>query len=266
MNYFKLIVPFLASASLVSAAANPRADANGTCVFTLGDLLRLQDIVEGGDDPAPLAKMVEGCASLRYNSILELWVFDMIRLDRPALFQFVFPLVDFAGDPMRNDHLYECLQVAMRTNSIAIADYLLGRGLGIEHYAERGLWFDAATSRELLKLLKSHPEQAAGLSPTRRDMGAVKNVEHARVLVEAAKFCDAVTGRDNFDATGWLEELVVLGYAMKERDLAEVAHYLIQAEGARLSRADRDRLARRPGVLQWLQEWSEVEVKDPGHL
>jgi hypothetical protein len=72
-----------------------------------------------------------------------------------------------------------------------------------------------------------------------------------------------VTDQHNFDATSWREELAANAYYIKPHGLAEVAHYLIQEEGAHLSNDDRDRLAIHPGVLELLKEWSELDVKEP---
>lgn len=270
MNYFKLILALLAGASFVSAAANPRADANGVCELNAADDQRLEQIVQEDENPAELAEMINGCMALVYNAALETGLYEMVRLRRLALFRYVFPLVDFGNrgrrGGQRNTGLYELLQYAVRHNSVGIADYLLGRGLQISHMVGGGLWQRAENLEVIGPLLAIHPEQAEHLSPTQLDMAAVENEAHARVLVAATRLCDGLRGQHTFNANEWLRELAFSGVFMEDHDLAAVATYLIREAGAEMNEEIRGYyVERRPAALRLIDEWLEweEEVKTP---
>lgn len=128
MNYFQLLVVLLAGAALVSAAAFPRIDANGGYEFGLADSLRVEQMVQEGDDPAALAEMINGCRSLTYNVHLEVILRQMIFRRRHAIFAFLFPLIDFEARVNRNDFLSGILVMALCSNSIQIADFVMSQG------------------------------------------------------------------------------------------------------------------------------------------
>jgi hypothetical protein len=265
MNYFKLIVALLASASFVSAAANPRADADGVCELNLADVVQ---IIENGDNLAQVAEVINGCRNLVYNAVLKTCLFEMIRLREHALFHFVFPFVDFGNRGRRgndrNTSLYELLQYAVSQNNIEIIDYLLGRGLLISHMGGGGLWQTAENLEVLRPLLTRHPEQAEYLSPTQMDMATVQNVDHARALVAATHLCDDLRGQHTFDANEWLAELAVSGIFIEDHELVPIARYLIQEEGAQLNEWIRGIFVdRRPEALRLIEE-GEEPIKDPG--
>lgn len=268
MNYFQLFVVLLAGAALVSAAAFPRIDANGGCEFGLADSLRVEQMVQEGDDPAALAEMINGCRSLTYNVHLEVILRQMIFRRRHAIFAFLFPLIDFEARVNRNDFLSGILVMALCSNSIQIADFVMSQGdIQPELVEGRPTWRnsgqDAWKLPELLDFFTRHPEYAAVLSPTYAEMLVVRNAESARILVELARHCDNLSGQHNFDAARWLGELLTQNPFIAQDDLARVAYHLIQ-EGAPFDDNTRSWLARYPEALQLIDEWDELEVKYPG--
>jgi hypothetical protein len=269
MNYFKLTVALLGSTSLVFAAANPRADENGVCHFDYLDELNLESIVKQGDDPAPLETMIQGCRTLSYRKKTEFRLHEMILWHRQAQFRLIFPIVNFEGaESTRNRILCELLRTAFHHHNIEVAEYLMGQpGLTLEpgFFDSRVLWATTYGNNldEVRQLFQRHPAYIAAFAPDRSDIVRAQNLEEARRLVAFTRVYDDLTDQHTFEAARWLEELATSGFFLLERDVAEIANYLIQEEGAPFDQHIRGLLAGRPRVLDWLEDWNQ-DVKDPG--
>lgn len=270
MNNFKLLTALFAGASLVSAAANPRADANGVCYFNAADSQRLVHIVQEGDNPAPLAEMLEGCQGLVFNQYLEDGLRDMIRLRRHAIFHSLLPRIVPGGGWIQYDLLpYSILAGALGCNNFAIADEMLARGALDVRRVGQPLWIAAEPGVWNLEALRAyidrHQTRLATLSPSHGDMFEVRTEADARVLIALAQHCQAIAGPqvNIFNPTMFLGALLADNHFLTEEELARLA-LLLHHEGAELNEMIRQAFAEHPQAYQMFNYWTGEEVKEPG--
>jgi hypothetical protein len=267
MNYLKLFVALLTSASLVSAATNPRADANGVCYFDDEDGRRLAQIVRQGDDPAPLAEMLEGCQGLGFTPYLDKGLEGMIQIPRNAISRYLLPMIQFRGP--RDFVPYSILRLALGCGNFEIAELMIAQGALNLRRAGLALWTplgEDASLKDLQEFIARHRQQATALSPNCGDMREVRTEAEVGILVALAKQCQVIAGdRDTFDPTELLRAVLDGNYRLAEDEMARVALLLFH-EGAELSGETRMLFAERYSeAYQMFIEWTREQIKDPGH-
>lgn len=271
MHYFKLLVAtLLVGASLANGAANPRADADGACHFDAADGARLVQIIQEGDDPAPLTEILEGCNGLVFNQHAQVGLHEMIRLRRHTIFNFLLPRIEFRVQGFsRAQVLYGILGLTLGSNSIEIADLLLAQGALSQRRAGSPLWIAGGQGvwsvDELRELIDRHRDHATELSPTAADMSLVETEGDARVLVALAQHCHGITGLQGSASylTDLLRAVLSYNHHLEGDGLAQIALLLFQ-EGAELNEKMRERFAEgHPEAYQMFEEWVAEEVKEP---
>lgn len=268
MCYFKHIIGvLLVGASLVCATANPRGDADGFCTFNETDGQRLVQIVEEGDNPAPLAEMLEGCQRLVFGRHLQPGLQFMIRLHRHAIFRYLLPLIECRVPGFtRSQFLGGILGMALGCNSIEIADYLLDQGARVQSGGGRTVWLAAAQGvwnlDDLKGLISRHPEYAVALTPTGADIARAGDEDDVRVLVGLSRHCDALSGQATFDATFFMVALLSSDAFIQDEELARMALRLYH-EGAELNQTAREWFELHPEAYQLFSEWATEDVKEP---
>jgi hypothetical protein len=266
MNLFSLLFAIHVGAPMVYAAANCRADANLICHFTIDDDDRLGEIVHEGDDPAQLAEML-GCRNLMFNEVTEYALTAMIELGREEIFKFIIPRLSFYSETEKSQVLSFLLRRAISKQNLDLARFVLHQDFRLQprdymvfwHPPQEGTW----NLDELKQLILEHPDQVAALTPTSADMTTVKGLDHVRLLVDLARYCDKLRGLHIFDASRWLANLVASNTSLSEAKLAELAFFLI-GEGANLECVISKFQIYHPEALQILKEWLDEDVKEPG--
>jgi hypothetical protein len=94
MNYFKLIVALLASASIVSSALFPSegSDEKPTIKLTDENCCKICELLLDRDDPVALARLLDGVTPT-YDLNLFALMQTMIALSRNRLFEFLYPIL-----------------------------------------------------------------------------------------------------------------------------------------------------------------------------
>lgn len=274
MIYFKILVAaLLASASLISAAANPRADANGVCHFSAEDDTVLARLAEEGGDPAPLAEMLDGCTHLEYKEAYRGPLKKNLLLRRPEIFNLFLPLLSFPEAAQKNALFSTLTILAFSKSRKDAVRYLLDQDFTIDReHAHKIFWVSPTTKGawslvELKELVTEHPDKAVDLSPRPKDMYLVESLQEASNLVELARHCEQISNKRLFDATEALRTVVFSTWLNHHVDQqAHIAVYLIQKEGAVLDQELLDLLKRNnPELLHMINGWqSTADMKDPG--
>lgn len=270
MNYFKLIVALLASASLAAAAANHSGDVPSVRTLDPGHVRRMLAIVEE-DDAAGLARELADTPRMLYQSGIVHVINKIIRLQRNQLFHFLFPRISFAF--YRNSTMRDLLRLALSHNNLEVAEFLAGLpGLKLEvEPFEVSFWnynnSSAAWDLEEMKaFFLRHREHAAAMAPQPIEMQRVANAAEAEAIIELARHCHRVSGRDAFDPSAFLETLVTppffADYSWKDDEQMGGVIFSLVQQGAVLD-PDSPLPAKRPQAYQAFLEWPIEMIKEP---
>jgi hypothetical protein len=264
MNYFKLIVGFLASASLVSSAA----DASHMPVPRNGLPRKVQvtDIMREGDNLQALAELVGERQLPGDSSVVSSYFADCIQYDRIDSFKFLLSRLSHEGSS-RNENLTDLLVTAFQYGNIDFANIIMSQHFDIE--VERGgLWAPHVQGAWRLEYLKQfitdHRDQAAALAPRNIDFKSAQSMEDVDVLIELAYHCAKISGQTNFDPTEALLKLL-LSRIDNDTQLSQAALRLLQAgadnTSPRVSHAltwmNQDNVQ----TIELLRNWIPDEVK-----
>jgi hypothetical protein len=274
MNYFKIVsAASLAIVSVAYAAANPRADANGTCQFSPEDDAALARLVDEGGDSATLAEMLDGCTHLVYKEAHRGPLMKSLILARLEIFNLILPILSFPEAGQKNKLLSVLTFLAVSKARKGALKYLLSQDFTIDREVAHKIFWHAPTSNgawslaELKQLITEHPDKAADLSPRPADMYLVNSLEEASVLVELAHHCERLSHRRLFGPTEALRVVVFCTWLKHHPDQqAHIAIFLIQQEGAVLDQELLDLMKiDNPALLHLIDDWrSTADIKSPG--
>lgn len=238
MNYFKIILAISGMAAFVSPAPYPGGDDQKP-VFKFAEehCNTMCDIVQGGDDPEALVRLLDGATpafDIRLYAPLEM----MIASGRNRSFGFLFPLFKFPSEYLWNAATTVLLKIALFYGNLEAAELLLRqRQRPIGHIA--GLWWHVYTGRahepwdlESLKaLISRNPEHASDMAPTATDIEYARDAKDGLLLIELAIHCDAENAKSGipatFDASRFLAKAVFPG-CLADADMAQVIKRLFE--------------------------------------
>jgi hypothetical protein len=204
----------------------------------------LDEIIQRGDDPEAVARLLEGSSAITYNYAMKMAVYAMIEKGRNRCLAWLFPRLVFLGDCAHTAALTIFLQAAIGVGNIEAADFLLRHGspviLGMDNLWHRATEDDVPgigvvqwDLSEFKRLVSKHAEKAAVLAPTYYDLQYVDSAADAQLLIDLALHCDAEAAKlgnaPTFDASAMLGK-GLFGAARKiaDAEMAELAKCLCQ--------------------------------------
>lgn len=230
MNYFKVIATLLISAaSFVSSAPHLVGEGQKPVVKLTDEKCRtIYEIVQGGDDPEALARLLGGESptyDLKLYGPLQL----MIAVSRNRSFEFLFPLFRFPGEGHRKATTTNLLKIALFYGNLEVAEFLLDQ---LTEDAVRDVWWHVYNGRAhepwdldgLKALICRNRGYASRMAPTATDIEYARSAKDALLLIELALHCDAECvklGRpETFNASRFLAS-TVKGF-LGDTDMAKV--------------------------------------------
>lgn len=269
MNYFKLVLAFLASASLVTSAPN------AICEVRPADYQDMMQSVLAGDSTAVFTRLLEDC-SVRHSPAMERLLELMIKGRRFASLQYLLPKMDYENPAERDRALTRLLGQALYHNSMRMVGVLLDQRFHVDRQERWHLWCHSEEAQPwnapfLKKVIAAHAEQADDLAPTDYDMHVLKHAQDALFLIDMALFCDELSrglGKQaKFDATQFLYG-VVRRSELDDAEMAQVATRLLHL-GANPNDDDVFTALIRhhrgyDETLKLLTTWVKEDIKEPG--
>lgn len=192
MNYYKLVVTLLASASIVSASSStsssyPYPNADGGFQLVGDQLARLEGLVRVEDSPERLSAILGDCGKIRCNvHVIDIF-FDMIRLNRIESFKILLNRVNI--DARKTSHL---LGFASSVPNFEVCEYLLLRGVGVRLQ----FWYNTATGSGVTAIMREfvarHPDKIMSVMP-RSSIMRDQEIECILALLEFIDFCKSLS-------------------------------------------------------------------------
>jgi hypothetical protein len=231
MNYFKLLVALLASASSVSASAHAKAGADEASAVDYETVFRL---IRDGDHPNEVDAAFHGCWT--YIRDFGLIFLQMVEYGRLGTFEVCLPQLNFRDEDQR-DHVFSALlRVALRQGNREIVEFLLSQRFTLD---EDSNWGRLRWSLEEMKqLIAGHPEHIVGLAPSPGDFSHLKNVGDGMILIGLTRHYQE-TRPGTVDVTDLLRGL--LHSDLSDADATSIAQQLLDM-GALVDRLLLDRM------------------------
>jgi hypothetical protein len=221
LNCLKVVIALLlARASLIYSAPYATAgnDQNAISKLCDADRFALNQIIQGGDDPAALDRLLGGSSRL-FDTKLFAPFQMMIVGGRNRSFEFLLLRISFTSDSRRNAAWSIFLKIALFKGNLEAAGFLLCQaGFQIDLSNRDNVWWTVNEGEAhepwdlegLKRLISSHPRHAAGLAPTYLDVVAAGSADEVLALIELALHCDADNAKlgnpGTFAASRFLKE------------------------------------------------------------
>lgn len=232
------------------------------------------EIIREADNPGALEGALGGCR-LDYSTSTRVDLTVAVSYSRPASFEFLFDRIQFQDDQERANAAYQALRDALERRDLNFARLILPR-LDLLHLPRTtlSLWLNEPWTytrspwnlENVKQFLRDHPAHVGALAPTRSDYYNAKEPAHVTFLIELGRFCDALSGLNQFDPTRLLWSLLLMK-DVDDAEMAQLAQRLIQ-EGAHVSELTvKDFIYLRPNhqqTIELLRGNQGDELKDPG--
>jgi hypothetical protein len=275
MNPIRLIIAFLASASLASAAAEVYARWPES-FFTPGkDLptsLQVLAFLSVGDYPDALRNLFGEHRVLPYDSDpVGSYLTDCIEHGRVESFHLLLSrLVHRAGE--RDQDLTYLLKEALRYGRIEIARMIMAQDFLIQRGYRGTLWTPHEKGSpwplgDLMQFITDYRDQVAAFAPRFLDFARVKSSEDVEALIQLAYHCAREGGPMHFDPNDALFNVVTCS-TMNDVPMAQAVRHLLEAGAdARSHNILAEMRSHHPDffhAIELLENWIPEDIKDPG--
>jgi hypothetical protein len=237
MNYFKLAVALLASATLLSAAAYPHPFAGFGPVAqpVLPDIGQVQEILEQGDYPQVLAGLF-GEQRLPFVPEIRKYFASAMEHGRVESFQFLLSRLQMSQDD-GNRFLSHLLLDALARDNFGVAEIIMKHDFPIFTTPRMSVWMPRAEGipwdLPMMKgFINNHAGKAAEMAPRKYDYKRARSAGDVAVLIELSRHCEAVSaGQRAFDPDLALKGLIA-NDDIGDGQMAEATRLLLQCGAA----------------------------------
>lgn len=265
MNYFKLIVAVLVSASIVSAAAcASHTPAPGNA---LPRSVQVKDIMREGDNPQALANLLGEQQLPGSSSRVASYFHACAEYNRIDSFRFLISRLTHEGTS-RDENLTDLLSIALMHGNTDFANIIMAENFDIVQ-GLYSLWIPHNQGVPwnlpgLQQFISEHRDQAADFAPLNVEFKRVQSAEDVDALIALSYHCANICGQSHFDPNEALFYLLI-STGNSDAQLSKMALRLLQAGADSTSQRVLDGLSMlNPGFVQTIElvrNWIPDEVK-----